>query len=147
MSTTRFAEDFRKHIMPRLEARMPDAALSELNEEQSYGDAFSALWWFSWFRGGSFLPDDVLFDLEEWIDQRLLAEIERLEPQVEQQIQEWQQSSPASHARNCHMPDNVSNFFDEPLLDEDGYPIPPPKRKPKPRRTATMLPGHVSMML
>jgi hypothetical protein len=88
----RFAQDFRKHIMPRLEARLPDTALSVLNEEQSYGDAFSALWWFSWFRGASFLADDVLSDLDEWIHKKLLAEIDRLEPQVEQQIKEWQQS-------------------------------------------------------
>jgi hypothetical protein len=94
MSTNRFANDFRKHIMPRLEARLPDAALSVLNEEQSYGDAFSELWWFSWFRGGSFLADGFLADLEEWIHKRLLAEIDRLVPQIEQQIKEWQQSPP-----------------------------------------------------
>jgi hypothetical protein len=31
--------------------------------------------------------------------------------------------------RNCLMPNDqmARNFFDEPTLDEDGYPIPPPK--------------------
>jgi hypothetical protein len=51
-------------------------------ERSSYGDAFSSLWWFAWFRGASFLPDHLLADLEDWIHDRLLTEIDRLEQPI-----------------------------------------------------------------
>jgi hypothetical protein len=80
----RFAEHFRRHLLPRLQVRLPDAALAVLHEQKSYGAVFYELRWFAWFRGGSFLPGDLFHDLEWWLHQRLTEEIDRLEPLVEE---------------------------------------------------------------
>lgn len=79
-----FAEQFRQHVLPRLKERLPDAALAVIYGQQSYGEAHGGLWWFAWRRGASFLSSNHCFNLEGWLHQRLLAEIDRLEPLVEQ---------------------------------------------------------------
>jgi hypothetical protein len=83
-----FAARFREHIVPRLELRLPDAALAVVLGHSSYANAWSELWWFAWFKAASFLSSDLLLDLEEWIHRRLLAEIDRVESEIEQESNE-----------------------------------------------------------
>lgn len=80
---TQFAKDFRRHLMPRLEALLPNAALAIVTGDASYGESFNDLRWFAWRRGASFLANDILIEMEEWLHARLLTEIERLEAEQE----------------------------------------------------------------
>jgi hypothetical protein len=80
--TIEFAEDFREHIIPHLQSRIPAAARAIVQNEATYGEAFSKLWWFAWSRGASFLDDDLHYQLEDWLHGQLTGEIDRQETQT-----------------------------------------------------------------
>ena len=77
---------FLAHVVPRLDDLIPFAALYIVADEETYAAAFDRLWRLAWVRGGSFLPDQAAFDLEDWLHRRLLAAVEHCESEILQRV-------------------------------------------------------------
>jgi hypothetical protein len=72
-----FTEQFRQHVIPRLDAPIPGLARSVALDRESYTHAYYTLWRFAWRRGTQFLTEKLQHELDDWLHQRLCDEVYR----------------------------------------------------------------------
>jgi hypothetical protein len=73
-----FPDQFRRHVLPRIEQAIPRAAHILLHDDDAqYGALISQIWHFAWKRGAGYLSDDLQEQLRTHIHERLTQEFVR----------------------------------------------------------------------
>lgn len=76
---TTFAIHFRQHIIPRLRRLATAEAFCVARGAEDWSGAFDVIMAYAQAYGAVYLPDDVFYDLDDWISATLLEEIARQE--------------------------------------------------------------------
>lgn len=81
-SKSSFPSQFRRHVQPQLAAAIPIEAWLIAADIQSWEDGYRHLIDLAMSRGAGHLPDDVWYDLRDWLSGELVAAITLAEPGV-----------------------------------------------------------------
>jgi hypothetical protein len=92
------ADQFRRDVVPLLEERIPHAALAIVAGDDTCTSAYSLLLKFAWDRGGCFLPERHMADLEIGLHSRLMKAIRQVERDADVEAIERVHADLAVHA-------------------------------------------------
>jgi hypothetical protein len=81
-----FVIHFRAHVVPRLQAQIPQIVREFLADERTYSEAYHTLWWFAWKRGAGLLSEELQDELSQFIHGALTDQIESIDARMEAMI-------------------------------------------------------------
>ena len=74
-----FAVHYRQYVVPKLKIACEHMAPCILDGTQTFTEAYGVVIRFAQNLGANHLPEDVLMDLEDWISDTLLLEVQAAE--------------------------------------------------------------------
>jgi len=85
----RFANHFAEHVVPRLKNLITAEAVCVARQVEDYAGARSAVMAYARRYGSMHLPDDIFYDLDEWVSLELSKQIAKAEEQDASPFQDY----------------------------------------------------------